>query len=1804
MADKKKKASRIRVVLIWLLGGFVILLAFYQPILFGLVRIVAGQVAKAQALDLDFEIHGSLFTDLFIEKLHLQPRAENKSLPFERLDAQRVGAQYNLFNLLRKRYLDVVDVIELKNIIIVARPAPSASPPAPQQPAGPLRLPVVLPKRIDVRNINLTVKNDGGDLQLKNFDLQFHQGETGYLACDTLRIPGIAVWNQLRAGLSFTKKELVLSDLALAPFLAVNRLYLDLSRSEQGTFRLGLDAKALGSSVLANASYQQPDERRMLDASLKISRLELAELQRLVPVGGLTGSVPEINVQLNGDINHLRSFSGRVAVAAEQVRYHNIGVDNANTVLTMNNGSGTILESVHEGRNRMHANATFTLSDDLDSLVEKTVANIGLAASIPDPGKDVPGLRGSTIILGSIRLANGKANAVVRTFASEINIAGAQPAVAVSAANAEVFAVANLPLASELWSSVATVGLVAGDKISCGDAHITEFHLQTDLLDGTNANGNVTGRSGGSSINLSGTVPLPTASAGFEPGKVTGHVRFDINSITDFITQESIKGSLAAEGDVHISGGQANGTIRALGSQLSYRGMNVQALRIDTVLKDGGANIQKLQIDFDPENSAQISGSARLSEPFPFKAHGELAFKDLAVLNGILQNMGAQAGISGELSAQLSGDGDVHHPAGKLEVMGNGLKYHGFVIQNVAIGTGVKDSTATIQRCRISLDPNNYVNLAGSVRLSQPYVYEAGAQVRLPKLDLFNELLRALGQAPGLSGEFNLDLTANGDANNPTASVQARGDKIRYRGLPVETIRAEAVVRDSEVRLDTCRIGFDTNNHIEVAGISRIADPFPYDIHGTIALGDLGVFNDVLGYLGQPRDLAGALNGIIAGHGDARNPGAEIQIAGDQIKFRELSLRRADFDSVLEREKAAIKTCRLVLDQNNSIEFSGELGLAGPNPYSVKGTVTLNDLAAFSGLLKSLGQPGGLTGALKVDLSGNGDARNPEAQLGLLGTDLKYHGVLIQRVEIESTINDWLANIHTCRFTLDANNHIDITAQAGLKVPNTYVTNGMIELNNLGIFGDLLKSFGQSGLVEGDLHVDWSGKGDLASVFPDAHLRVLGNSIKYQGLSVQRIDVAGDLLHRNLDLPRCKVVFDQKNFVDASGGAKIEEPYDYNANAIVRFDDLGFLNELAKSFGQDLGLGGKFHASWTGKGPVKEQTGSVDVHAEQLRVKSVQGIKVDAGGSYQGMNAEVPTFQIFSPYADLDASIRFSPQALEIPSLNLRKNGNAVIGNLRIPLDFRSDQKTPLAIDQPVEVNIRADKIGLASLQSGKPQVTGTVGFQLQASKTLRDPLIELTATARDIRATAVSSLSAAQGDLSVRLADKALAINGKITQPDIHPLVLTGNLPVDLGQILETGTLPENTPIQFALKWPSNNLAFVRKIVPDVKIIEGTADVEVDATGTLKRPEVGGHIRTVLSRFQAKTDTIPPISNFASAISFRQDHIQIDQLNGLAGGGAFSSAGSIDLKDATNPRFDLGLKGKQVLLTRSDGIIVRANFDLAVRGPLSGGEVNGKVGITDSRFFKDIDILPLNLPGRPPPQPPAAAPAAISVTTPPFNAWKFNIAVASDDPFLIQSNLARGRVSIHLQAGGTGANPSVTGDVLINRLVASLPFSKMEIDNGRVDFVQGANILDPTLSIIGRSTVRDYEVTLRIFGNVSKPTVLLDSAPPLPQGDILVLLATGSTTSEFAQNPSLLAGRATFIVLQQLFGKFFPSTNRADEQKEPFIDRFSVNVIPGRKAGEQEITTSFRLTKNWVIMGDFGSSSYQGRLKYLVRFR
>ena len=79
---------------------------------------------------------------------------------------------------MKKDFLNVVELVELKNVDIVVRP--TSSEPPQKNPNG-LRIPVILPKKIDLQDVNLIVRNPDGDLEVNKAALEFQQGSEGIL---------------------------------------------------------------------------------------------------------------------------------------------------------------------------------------------------------------------------------------------------------------------------------------------------------------------------------------------------------------------------------------------------------------------------------------------------------------------------------------------------------------------------------------------------------------------------------------------------------------------------------------------------------------------------------------------------------------------------------------------------------------------------------------------------------------------------------------------------------------------------------------------------------------------------------------------------------------------------------------------------------------------------------------------------------------------------------------------------------------------------------------------------------------------------------------------------------------------------------------------------------------------------------------------------------------------------------------------------------------------------------------------------------------------------------------------------------------------------------------------------------------------------------------------------------------------------------------------------------------------------------------------------------------------------------------
>jgi translocation and assembly module TamB len=124
-----------------------------------------------------------------------------------------------------------------------------------------------------------------------------------------------------------------------------------------------------------------------------------------------------------------------------------------------------------------------------------------------------------------------------------------------------------------------------------------------------------------------------------------------------------------------------------------------------------------------------------------------------------------------------------------------------------------------------------------------------------------------------------------------------------------------------------------------------------------------------------------------------------------------------------------------------------------------------------------------------------------------------------------------------------------------------------------------------------------------------------------------------------------------------------------------------------------------------------------------------------------------------------------------------------------------------------------------------------------------------------------------------------------------------------------------------------------------------------------------------------------------------------------------------------------------------------------------------------------------------------------------------------------------------------------------------NLQGARYVVTRGNVDFVDPVSI-EPFIDIQAETEVRDYRVILTITGPASEPRLEMRSDPPLPQLEIVSLIAGGRTREELADGTNaaptgeeLFQGAAATILtdlLQERVGSRFGLGTRV--RIDPFL--------------------------------------------------
>ncbi len=480
--------------------------------------------------------------------------------------------------------------------------------------------------------------------------------------------------------------------------------------------------------------------------------------------------------------------------------------------------------------------------------------------------------------------------------------------------------------------------------------------------------------------------------------------------------------------------------------------------------------------------------------------------------------------------------------------------------------------------------------------------------------------------------------------------------------------------------------------------------------------------------------------------------------------------------------------------------------------------------------------------------------------------------------------------------------------------------------------------------------------------------------------------------------------------------------------------------------------------------------------------------------------------------------------------------------SLPVPEDFSKWRDTLAKDTRPVNVaiNSRVLSLGLLrqwmpALEQLDPRSSGQLGVNI--SGTYLEPILDVKLDARDLRSSSQSQLPPA--DLTVRLSGREgrLTLEGQATSPDIAPAVMKAAMPFHPAEWVQKPAHVLDESIVARVDLPRLDLSRFSTLIPAADRLDGIITGNVTASGKIGKPELKGLLELTGGALRLKDKRFSPIQGLAASLDLSLDRLILRNLRADVAGGTLRSEGTLTVGQGKLGLLDFHLSADHLPIIRNDYLIVRANADLRLKGPWEGAALSGTIGAVDSIFYRDIELLPIGTPftrpsaaALPKIDPPKAQAAAIPE---PFRNWQLDVAVRTQDPIIIRGNLANGGITGAMKIGGTLSMPAPDGEFRMRDFRASLPFSTLNVRSGTIRFKPPTGF-DPILEIRGSSEPRPYTINVFLYGTASNPQLLLTSNPPLPENEIMTLLATGTTTSGL-EDPSVASSRALQLLAEEI---------------------------------------------------------------------
>lgn len=456
--------------------------------------------------------------------------------------------------------------------------------------------------------------------------------------------------------------------------------------------------------------------------------------------------------------------------------------------------------------------------------------------------------------------------------------------------------------------------------------------------------------------------------------------------------------------------------------------------------------------------------------------------------------------------------------------------------------------------------------------------------------------------------------------------------------------------------------------------------------------------------------------------------------------------------------------------------------------------------------------------------------------------------------------------------------------------------------------------------------------------------------------------------------------------------------------------------------------------------------------------------------------------------------------ALEIESASAKYGEASLQASGTIPFAL-------LPADLPVELprrqgpaKLTADVKGvdLAAIEGVPATVSGMVSAHIEAEAAQPElAAVKATLTFPELRAS-FDTYSVAQKGTSEILLENGVARVGhfQLTGPATE-LALSGTAEVTGQQALDLhldGTLDASLAAAF-----SSGLR-----------ARGATKIHAALTGPAAQPQATGYVQLADGQFSFDQPRVG-IEGLNLRVDLEGARATLSKLEGQVNGGTLSGKGSVGYANGKLQDTDLSVQADDLYLDFPAGLKTVSDVRLQLKSVEDRLALRGSVLVKEGGFTDDLNFDKGILAA-------ATAPRSLDLTeqrNAMLDSVRLNVSVVTQDPIVIQNNLAKAELSFQLVVLGSPYEPGLAGRLIIEEgSELTLQERRYEVTRGIITFTSERRI-EPSLDIEATTTASNYDITLRISGPPGETKTELTSSPVLPEPDIMAILVTGKTLDE-----------------------------------------------------------------------------------------